>query len=409
MGNTILILVRLGFCFIVLGNFACSPINSLNEKESSLNRSGESVSQMGTHDFESSAGKQTKSSWISKVYRLKKDGIRKMYFYDETNGYAINSVNTVYKTSNAAKSWKKVSFLANSIVNDIFFVTPMEGFVVAYKKGRDSTDDENESNILHTEDGGENWKILFSVKSTILEGIGFSSDGLGWVIGRRKIVNPERDSANFILFSVDGGQTWSDVSGNLNNVAKNERGYVSDYLTDLVFSDDGAVVVLSLRGKLWETRDKGVSWKLISFLDDEPPQTCICLVGKLKDGIFWVAGGTISTEGSWGMIAVLNNDLSWNRYRLNGYNFLDVKFLSNNEVIAVGSLVAPNNFGGANELNKGVILYSSDSGKNWSIVYESKTSDRFNSIAKLSLSKLFVAGNNGESVILEKSSENVRN
>ncbi len=114
-----------------------------------------------------------------------------------------------------------------------------------------------------------------------------------------------------------------------------------------------------------------------------------------------MSGGALSIEGKWGMVATMNNNL-WSKYSLNDYNFSDVMFLSKNEVIAVGSVVAPNNFGGAENLDKGVILYSLDSGKNWLIVYQSEDSNRFTSISKLTKQNLFIAGNRGIGVLLEK-------
>lgn len=205
-----------------------------------------------------------------------------------------------------------------------------------------------------------------------------------------------------VLLTNDKGQTWVDVSEKLNQIEVSGVGQVADYVTNVIFSKGKGVVVLSLRGKIYNTIDQGKSWSLISKIDDEPAQTGIHDFGILDDGRFWMSGGTVSIEGKWGMIAVMNKRLGWDRYRLNGYYFADVEFLSNNEVIVCGAIVAKNNFGGASELDKAVILYSKDSGKTWKTIHESKTSNGFSSITKLSGHKLFIAGNSGDEIFLER-------
>lgn len=98
----------------------------------------------------------------------------------------------------------------------------------------------------------------------------------------------------------------------------------------------------------------------------------------------------------------MNNRFGWDTYRLPDYFFSDIEFLSNSEVLAAGSIIAPNNFGGNSDSNRGVILYSKDSGKTWLSIHESSTLKNFNSIIKLPQQKLFITGNNGDGILLER-------
>lgn len=366
--------------------------------------------KLNTYETQSSTSKQGKSPWKLETVRIDKDeSIERLYFYDENVIYGIKYGKfefTFYKTLNGGKSWESLSSITDFGINDIFFITPTEGFIVASKLKPSSMPSENGSYIMKTEDGGLSWKTVHSSVNTTFYKLNVNSDGFGVAIGRRETSAPQSDDTNLVLLTNDKGQTWSDVSEYLNQVAIKSKGRVEDLLTNVIFSQNKGIVVLSLRGKIYNSTDRGKSWSLISKLVNEPEQTGISHFGELENGKFWIAGGTMSVEGKWGVVAVMNNILGWNRYRLNNYYFSDVKFLSNNEVIAVGTAYASNNLGGNKDLNKGVILYSSDSGRNWIIVHESQSTGMFGKISKLSENKIFVVEKNGSGVFLERLSKN---
>lgn len=384
------------FSTIVGGLVACMTTNSQNNTEKSESLNETNVFHSEVKEIQSKVSNATSNPWRVKTIQLANDeDINRAYFLNEKVGFVI-SFNKIFRTFDSGVSWEKANFPATFGLKDIFFNSESEGFAIGYKLGK------GYNHILKTNNNGRNWKVVYSSDPVSLNKISFDSNGLGWAVGERITTDSRHDTVNLVLLSNDQGETWHDSSEQINQLAKNERGWVGDSLTDFVCLENKGNFVLSLRGKIYSTDNNGKSWSLVSKLVDEPDQTGIRHFGELDGGRFWVAGGTISTEGQWGMIAVMNNSSGWDRFRLNGYYFADVKFLSNNEVIAVGSIVAPNNFGGANEQNKGVILYSPDSGKNWSIVHESQTSNEFTSIAKLSENKLFVVGQNGFGVFLEK-------
>lgn len=395
--STRLILLAL----IVGGSQACTTTNSQNNTEELKTDDNTNISKLENREIKSTVVKQNASVWKIKTTQISKNSqIEKVYFYNEKIGFGLTS-NKIFKTTDGGESWKEINSIANFELKDIFFINDMEGFAVAYKLWTS-----NGSYIMKTEDGGQNWKATYSSNSIVLEKLAFSSEGVGVAVGRKDISNPHSDTTNFVLLTNNKGQTWTDISSELNKLAVDSKGLIGDYLTNIKFTKDKSINVLSIEGRIYNTFDQGRSWKLVSKLVDEPDQTAIKHFGRLEDGRFWIAGGTISQEGHWGMIAVMNNDVSWDRFRLTGYYFADVEFLSNNKVIASGSLVAPYNFGGANELNKGVILYSLDSGKNWTVIHESQTTNEFASIAKLSEQKILVGGKNGELVFLERADKN---
>lgn len=372
------------------------------------NNTFEIWTKLNTNETRSSIINQDKPIWKVEQSQLGKvENIQNFYFYDENIIYGIRSekfVTVFYKTQDGGKSWGKLSSINDFAVNDIFFVSPTEGFIAVSKLKPSSTPGENGSEILKTGDGGLTWKSVYSSVNTTFNELNFNVDGLGILVGRRDISQPQSDSANLVLLTSDKGQTWKDVSANLNQISAKSNGRTEDLLSNVIFSKEKAIVVLSVKGKIYKTADSGNSWSLITGLADEPDQTGISHFGELENGKFWVAGGTMSIEGKWAVIAIMNNP-GWDKYRLNNYYFSDFKFLSNNEVIACGFAYAIPKSYGAKESYKGVIMYSSNSGKDWETVYENQSVGAFYSISKFSENRLFVTGENGTGLILNKISK----
>lgn len=346
-----------------------------------------------------------KSSWLIKERLLNKtEDLKKLGFIDN-NGWVISETGNLWMTSNSGKVWHnkvKIQEIAEGAsVSDTNFINSTTGFVTGYIASESINDKNDISFILKTNDGGEKWKKIYTEKDILLRKVKFVNENEGWAIGRKSTYDSQYRRKHFVIHTVNGGKTWIDVSEGLNELSIDERGNVNDELTAIYSMENDEPVFLSLRGKTFQTIDGGKSWRLISILPAEPMQTCICHLGQFETGKIWVAGGTISREGQWGMIAVKQSNDSWLRVRLGNFYFADIKFLSNKEVIAIGSTY--NESLKNNNKQKGVILVSKDVGKNWEILYQGKTVDRFNSIASVSSNKLIVVGDNGSLVYLEKS------
>ena len=353
-----------------------------------------------TTDIKAAIIELDRSIWRLEQNKIGQSGdVRKVYFYDESVGYAIAFPNIVLKTSDGGVHWETLSVLSDYAIEDIFFTNSTEGFCITNKLTNEY-DGENESHILKSTDGGRTWVSGYMSDSGAFRRLVFGSDGTGFVVGKARLTAPQVDSADLIIHTTDNGQTWTDISTHLNNIAVNESGRVQESLTDVFILGNRDIVVLSSSGKLYKSVDNGKSWAAVSVLSNEPSQTDINHFGVFEDGRFWIAGGTDSQEGIWGMISVSKDYVGWNRYRLNGYYFSDAKFISASEIVACGSVPFITSSG--REQRKGVILYSNDNGKSWMKVEENSSSTEFTSIAKLTSNRVFVAGQNGVGVLLEK-------
>ena len=368
--------------------------------------------KLNTYKSDSNVIEKEKPSWKATPVQISKDVFEGGYFfYDEKTifGVSYGTPSSVYRTLDGGKNWEKRSTTTDFSINDIFFISPTEGFLVLSKPAVSSTP--NGSSVMKTEDGGTTWKTVYSSADTNFYNLKFTANGQGVLIGRRELSSSDFTVA--ILITNDKGQNWTDVSQNLygRKELKKER----DYIVKAVSSADKGVVVLTNTGKLFNTVNQGKSWNLLTLLADKEPQIGFNHLGELENKNFWIAGGTLSIEGKWSEIAVTNR-FGWNRYKLNNYYFNDVEFISNNEVIACGSafkLDTSSNI--TKELTAAVVMYSPNAGKDWETIYTDeagwkpidprKGGPAFYQIYKISKDKVLVRGEEGIDLTLERISK----
>jgi photosystem II stability/assembly factor-like uncharacterized protein len=88
------------------------------------------------------------------------------------------------------------SFHDDARLNDIFFIDAKHGWAVG-----------DHGTILHTDDGGGEWKIRQSGVSCSLKSVFFINEKMGWAAGGE--AKPYSNTGSgVLLFTRDGGQTW---------------------------------------------------------------------------------------------------------------------------------------------------------------------------------------------------------
>jgi photosystem II stability/assembly factor-like uncharacterized protein len=254
---------------------------------------------------------------------------------------------------------------------------------------------------MKTDDGGQHWQLQSEDKGTLATHVSFSDEQNGWLTGIRYIAMTPLQSVFFVLYTSDQGNHWIDVSNNLNRVANNEEGWI----TGIISERPSTATVLTLRGQIFRTRDNGQTWQRIGVIGNEPKQTCFCRMGIRKNDHFWVAGGAGGMEGTWGVLAVERDNHSWLRYRLAGAYFTDALVLSDQEVLACGSIPAKSGTDPFNSKRDGVVLYSPDGGRHWVVVYRSSEVSAINALAADGTGDVWAAGDNGLILHLRASEE----
>ena len=76
-------------------------------------------------------------------------------------------------TENGGKTWHRQESYTGNFLDDVFFISETEGWVVG-----------KEGLVLHTKDGGENWRPQRTDTKTDLKAIHISSADSGWVVGQ---------------------------------------------------------------------------------------------------------------------------------------------------------------------------------------------------------------------------------
>ncbi|MYA72151.1 hypothetical protein F4009_02215 [Candidatus Poribacteria bacterium] len=79
----------------------------------------------------------------------------------------------ILHTENGGKTWQRQESYTKNFLDDVFFISETEGWIVG-KEGR----------VLHTKDSGQNWRPQRTDTRTDLKAIYISSTNSGWVVGQ---------------------------------------------------------------------------------------------------------------------------------------------------------------------------------------------------------------------------------
>jgi len=140
-------------------------------------------------------------------------------FIDSVNGWIVggsvtNRLSVIFHTTNGGGKWTYQNNATNDVLKRVIFLDSKNGWVLA-DSGR----------ILHTTNSGESWHIQTVGMPVFLSGLYFVDLKEGWVVGfstkSKPVQNERNESTGIILHTTDGGENWSDQTGNI-------RGRLSD-------------------------------------------------------------------------------------------------------------------------------------------------------------------------------------
>jgi photosystem II stability/assembly factor-like uncharacterized protein len=323
-------------------------------------------------------------------------------FVDALNGW-VAGANQLFSSTDGGRTWRqtKLSAAEDSEITECQFVNSKVGWVVTEKHRWDKRS--AQTSILKTENRGKSWTEQHSEKGARVGHVTFLNPHEGWAVGTKIDVADPARYVSLILQTNDGGATWRDKSEALNSVSQDPTGNQEDYATDIYPWGSGNARLVTQAGRIFETTDEGGTWYKVTSLKDEEEQTRIFKIGVLADGSTWIAGGTRSDEGTWGMVAFAGRDGFLYRIHIHGVLFSDAVSLSNDEMLACGSAPGPEQRGESSYgRDIGAIFYSSDRGRTWSTVYSTTETDELNRLAVLDKSHIWVAGNRGIIVSLSR-------
>ena len=236
--------------------------------------------------------------------------------------------------------------------------------------------------ILSTSDSGKNWEVRQPRSDAIYYGVCFSNELTGYVVGGT--IDPySHRSSGVVLTTIDGGNTWEQISNDLprlTGVQLIEPGHIlawgdwSDYYQSALFESmdggqtfsarpipcghiqsaaiglDGVLVIVDRAGKIHRS-DNGLEFQAVNLPTTpfEPIRFC-----KVVDSVWWLGGEA-------GKLFRSHNSISWEQLELPGtaedralFTLADIAGHGNRLWIAG----QPGN----------VIWSTSDSGKSWDVL-----------------------------------------
>lgn len=168
--------------------------------------------------------------------------IMSLSFSDNDNGWYVTGGGKIYHTENSGFNWVEQTSCSGNFLYDIFFLNDTTGWIAA---GFDPFVG-NYKNFLYSTSGGEIWDCVEVTISGMwnpgFHSVDFVNEANGWAVG---------EMGN-IIHSEDGGQNW---------VLQNSG--VSKWLTSVDFNDELNGWVVGLDGTILRTIDGGITWNPI--------------------------------------------------------------------------------------------------------------------------------------------------
>lgn len=262
--------------------------------------------------------------WVSTKVGVTGLDLNTVYFSDTKRGWVAGDNGFLSRTDDGGRTWAKQSVATKDAINDIYFRSKEDGFLLAG------------STIFATHDSGNTWfearKFLpseFQGAAAELYSVRFSSKKKGWVVG--SISKNDYVVDSILVYTDDGGDTWT-----------RQRAPSRSELIHLDFVDDKHGWIVGADGTVLYTFDEGRSWNK----QDSGTKAMLYHVDFRNDQDGWTVGekGTVLRTADAGR--------TWypveSKVRT---TLLSVQFINDDEGWIVG--------------RGGMIMRSDDAGRTW--------------------------------------------
>jgi photosystem II stability/assembly factor-like uncharacterized protein len=318
-----------------------------------------------------------------------------IYLVNPKQGWAGTHKGELFKIYDHGKSWERLELPFAGYVSSAYFSSESSGWLLLQRYDPSTDKTKYRGSILYTEDGGRSWGSQFTADSLELIEIGFASPNELWVIGTKFRRRGEVLKAEpFLLRTTNGGSTWNDVSIGLNDGMIRCSGSAHQLPGTIQARGSGTLLLMSDNGWGLSTSDGGIRWQCAGRLETAELRPQRFVRGTKEFPIVLTAVG--GSHGTASMLGIKQNDGSWLGSSLSNIFLRDALYLSDNELLACGSLVTDSS--SANSTMEGVALVSHDHGMNWSIVYRSSDVTALNALTLREDGEIWAVGANGSLV-----------
>lgn len=386
----------LTFCLLLvcLLSFGCNDIAKRIDVETvnAVDKPSPVLEIKQGRTIESKVQKNIKSDW--KIIDLRtKETFDQLVFVDDLQGWVMSIGGKLYRTIDGGKSWElinnTISLKPKSYLGDLTFVDSASGWFSLEEAGRNWGDITTKT--FHTEDGGVNWTLQSSFEDISISKLVFLNKLEGWAVGSKKNSKEIIYSGFVILHTIDGGKNWIDLSEKLSKFADYQKSNIYG-LTDIFVKDSKIINILTDDNRLLESNDKGENWAFVNNIDtgNKTPN----FISSPKSG-FSIFAGVDSKEGIGSNFLIREENDEWAKKLLPGFYLQDAVYFSENQIFACGSMSTPNPKNKNQSIRSGVVIYSSDNGNNWTIIYQNHNVKLINVIRILKTGHLWIAGDEG--------------
>lgn len=323
-------------------------------------------------------------------------------FVDPDNGWAGNR-RVLYRTSDAGKTWQPLrpKLDSEAYITSFFFINKLQGWltVVSQKQG-ESYGLGKSSTIVVTHDGGTTWSQQANFADEVnLQNVAFLDESNGIAVGGKVLEQTLSRGETFVVRTSDGGRTWNDLS---EQVKAGIGQPVGHYRVKTRWVSPSHVYMLTLNGRLMASETGGDKWKMIADFNDIRPDGFASSTGFYKllfspQGRMAILAGAAGDEGYWGDLVIPNDRDSWTSYELIRMPLDDALFLSEDQILACGKeLYLRDEKSNIMPSPQGVILYSDDRGKTWSVVHHTGSDESLISLTKINEKEFYAISDSGK-------------
>jgi len=219
-----------------------------------------------------------------------------VYFTSQNEGFVVGANGVILKTVNKGETWSPLISGTIETLNAVFFKNSNSGFCVG-----------NNGLILSTNNGGQTWSnSSISGLSSHIKSIFFVNESIGFLVGQ-----------NGCLFkTVNGGANWFNIAA-LNSS--------NDIYNGVCFFDANNGLVVGNNGKILRTWDGGMNWYA-------PPTTFTI---DLTD-VFFINSSDCFTVGGSQILSSHDGGTMWFTYSSYPTLYNDVYFQNDQVGFAVG-------------------------------------------------------------------------
>ncbi|HCA59183.1 MAG TPA: hypothetical protein DEP46_14510 [Blastocatellia bacterium] len=388
------------FVPLVSFSLALSACVSIPSKQNGAVSAANVQEEMQEHRFNAKVSLEVDPRWgLQQIPVKSATTFRRLHFVDALTGYAVDGKANLYKTTDGGVSWNKMKTFPGSSISNILFPTEDIGLVATHTIPDSSIGGENAlARIFRTVDGGNSWTQVFEGRSLGIDSLSVSKSRVVFAAGSKSaVVDSVLEWSPLFMSSSDGGTSWNDISGGL--IQEFERGNRINGMPTDIIADDNLVTVVTHHGSIISSDDLGKTWSFQAGVDRQGFPYSVRPLGRSKNGELLLYGASSSMDhGTGSFVASWSKAAGWKIGLLPRYFLSDAVLLSSGEIVAVGFVFKD----GLRSPKTSIVLSTSDNGQNWQLIRESGPDNSFNSISRLSEGNVFVAGDEGDTVVLER-------